>query len=96
MIARGSLGNPFIFAEIRALIEGRDLRVGARERLEAALRHLVMEADANGEPVACREMRKHFVAYTKGMLGGAELRQAIVHATTIARYRQIVEGYLGH
>jgi tRNA-dihydrouridine synthase B len=95
MIARGALGNPFIFAEIQALLEGQELRVGARERLETALRHLAMEADAKGEPVACREMRKQFVAYTKGMQGGAAFRQQIVHASTCARYRQIVEQYLG-
>jgi tRNA-dihydrouridine synthase B len=94
MIARGSLGNPFVFAEIRARIEGRDLRVGARERLETALRHLAMEAEAKGEPAACREMRKHFVAYSKGMEGGAALRQAIVHAATIERYRELVEEFL--
>jgi tRNA-dihydrouridine synthase B len=96
MIARGSLGNPFIFAEIRALIEGRQFSVDARERLETALRHLAMEAEAKGEPVACREMRKHFVAYSKGMPGGAVLRQAVVAAATIARYRELVEEYLGH
>jgi tRNA-dihydrouridine synthase B len=94
MIARGTLGNPFIFAEIRARIEGRDLRISARERLETALRHLAMEAGAKDEPVACREMRKHFVAYTKGMESGAALRQAVVHAATIARYRELVEEYL--
>jgi tRNA-dihydrouridine synthase B len=94
MIARGSLGNPFIFAEIRALIEGREIRFGARERLEAALRHLAMEIRAKGEGVACREMRKHFVAYSRGMRGGSELRQAVVHAATLDRYRQIVEAFL--
>ncbi len=94
MIARGSLGNPFIFAAVRARIEGREHRVGARERLEAALRHLAMEVAAKGEAVACREMRKHFVAYSKGMEGGAALRQAVVHAETLARYREIVEGFL--
>jgi nifR3 family TIM-barrel protein len=96
MIARGALGNPFIFASIRVRIEGRELRVGTRERLETALRHLAAEAGAKGEQVACREMRKHFVAYTKGMQGGAGLRQALVHAATIARYREIVEEFLGH
>ena len=96
MIARGTLGNPFVFAAVRARIEGRDHRVGARERLETALRHLAMEAAAKGEAVACREMRKHFVAYSKGMEGGAALRQAVVHAGTMARYREIVEGFLAH
>jgi tRNA-dihydrouridine synthase B len=94
MIARGSLGNPFIFAEIRATLEGQEFRVGARERLEAALQHLALEAEAKGEPVACREMRKHFVAYSRGMAGGAALRQAVVHASTIAEYRELVAEYL--
>jgi tRNA-dihydrouridine synthase B len=94
MIARGTLGNPFIFAAVRARIEGRGCHVGARERLETALRHLGMEVAAKGEAVACREMRKHFVAYSKGMEGGAALRQAVVHAETAARYREIVEGFL--
>lgn len=94
MIARGSLGNPFIFAEIRAAIEGRAFHAGARERLAAAMRHLGMEARAKGEPLACRQMRKVFVAYTKGMPGGAELRQALVHADTVARYREIVEEFV--
>ncbi len=96
MIARGTLGNPFIFAAVRALLEGREHRVGARERLETALRHLGMEAAVKGEAMACREMRKHFVAYSKGMEGGAALRQAVVHAESMARYRQIVEEFLAH
>lgn len=96
MIARGALGNPFIFAEIRSLIDGRELRIGVRERLQTALRHLAMEADAKGEPAACREMRKHFVAYTRGMEGGAALRQAVVHAATLERYRELVEDFLSH
>ncbi len=94
MVARGALGNPFIFAAVRARIEGREHRVDARERLETALRHLGLEVAAKGEAVACREMRKHVVAYTKGMGGGAALRQAVVHAETTARYRQIVEAFL--
>jgi tRNA-dihydrouridine synthase B len=72
------------------------VQVSARERLETALRHLAMEADAKGETVACREMRKQFVAYTKGMPGGAGLRQQIVHAATLARYRELVEEFLAH
>jgi nifR3 family TIM-barrel protein len=94
MIARGSLGNPFIFSAIRARLEGREHRVGARDRLESALRHLGMEVAAKGEAVACREMRKHFVAYSKGMEGGAALRQRVVHAETLADYRGIVEEFL--
>jgi len=94
MIARGTLGNPFIFAEIRALLEGREVHVTRRQRLELALRHLEGHVERRGEPQACREMRKHFVAYTKGMEGGAAFRQAIVHAETLARYRELVDDFL--
>jgi nifR3 family TIM-barrel protein len=95
MIARGCLGNPFIFAEARALLEGRPLPVTTpRDRLATALRHLRLLAGSVGEAKACRDMRKHFVAYTKGMEGGAAVRQAAVHASTIAGYEAMVEEYL--
>jgi nifR3 family TIM-barrel protein len=96
MIARGSLGNPFIFEQTEALLkaEGRPVTIGARQRLFAALEHLRMLSDAVGEEKACRDMRKHFVAYTKGMEGGAVIRQSVVNAETIAEYEQIVESYL--
>lgn len=96
MIARGCLGNPFIFARTRALLEGREAPAPTpRERLETALRHLRLLVEAVGEPKACRDMRKHFVAYTKGMEGGAAVRQAVVHAETLAGYEKIVTEHLG-
>jgi hypothetical protein len=35
-------------------------------------------------------MRKQFCAYTKGMKGGAAIREQAVHAETIADYRKVV------
>jgi nifR3 family TIM-barrel protein len=96
MIARGSLGNPFIFEEAIALLSGSDppRPVSPERRLHTALRHLGLLAGILGEQVACREMRKHFVAYTKGMEGGAIIRQNVVYAKTIEEYEEIVESYL--
>jgi hypothetical protein len=34
-------------------------------------------------------MRKQFCAYTKGITGGAALREKAVHAETIEEYRRI-------
>ncbi len=92
MIARGCLGNPFIFAEARALLEGRPSieTITPRRRLDTAMKHLRLLADSVGEAKACRDMRKHFVAYTRGMVGGAALRQEVVHAASIAEYERIV------
>jgi tRNA-dihydrouridine synthase B len=47
-----------------------------------------------GEEKACRDMRKHFIAYTKGMEGGAIIRQSVINALTLAEYQDIVESYL--
>jgi tRNA-dihydrouridine synthase len=84
------MGNPFIFRETRSLLE-----TGAWEpapfcaRIAFALRHLEMLAVDIGERTACLEMRKQFCAYTKGLPGGAALREKAVHAETIADYRRI-------
>jgi nifR3 family TIM-barrel protein len=92
MFARGAMGNPFIFHEARSLLE-----TGAREpvpfsaRMEAAFRHLEMLAADIGERTACLEMRKQFCAYTKGMKGGAPVRERAVHAQTIEDYRKILQ-----
>jgi tRNA-dihydrouridine synthase B len=82
MIARGALGNPFLFRQARDLLEGRERSpaVTAADRLETALRHLKLLIGIKGEEIACREMRKHFVSYTKGLHGGAALRQDAVQA----------------
>ncbi len=95
LIARGTLGNPFIFEQTRALLAGGSVILpDDRRRLSVAMEHLRLTAGLVGEPKACRDMRKHFVAYTRGMEGGAALRQALVHAGTLVQYQEIVAEYL--
>jgi tRNA-dihydrouridine synthase B len=96
MLARGCLGNPFLFAEAEALLSGRvdAPPIDARVKLETAMEHLRFLAGAAGEEKACRDMRKHFVAYTKGLPGGSVIRQSVVSACTIVEYEEIVDSYL--
>jgi len=94
MFARGAMGNPFIFPATRAFLEtGAWEPASFSARLEAAFRHLEMLASDIGERTACLEMRKQFCAYTKGMKGGAPVRERAVHAQTIEDYRQIMVSY---
>ncbi|MDR2797489.1 MAG: tRNA dihydrouridine synthase DusB [Treponema sp.] len=87
LFARGALGNPFIFCTARSLLlTGSYTPPEATERLQIGLRHLHLLARDWGEKTACLEMRKHFCAYTKGIPGGALLRNKLVHAETIAEY----------
>ncbi len=96
MFARGALGNPFIFAAARALLEGRvpPPPPGAAERLATALRQLERAVLLYGETTACREMRKHLCAYTRGLPGGAELRRRAVRAESLEGYRRLVAEHL--
>jgi nifR3 family TIM-barrel protein len=94
MFARGAMGNPFIFSAARSFLEtGEWESVPFSARINAAMRHLEMLAADIGERTACLEMRKQFCAYTKGITGGAALRDKAVHASSIAEYRQIIIDY---
>jgi tRNA-dihydrouridine synthase len=91
MFARGAMGNPFIFAATKALLAGDSWQAPTQqERLETAFRQLSLLARDRGEGFACRTMRKQFCAYTKGISGGAALRNRLIHADSIGEYRAII------
>jgi len=91
MFARGAMGNPFIFSGAQALLEtGSWQPVPFSTRIQTALRHVEMLAGYIGERTACLEMRKQFCAYTKGLTGGAALRDKAVRASTLEEYRQLI------
>jgi nifR3 family TIM-barrel protein len=96
MFARGAIGNPFIFAQTLALFSGRPVLPppGPEERLALALEQLTRAVPIYGETRACRQMRKHFCYYCRGLPGGADLRAKAVRAETVEDYRRLVEQYL--
>ena len=77
MIARGAEGNPFIFEEIRAYLDGEEYAPPSDcERMSEAIRHaegFLKEKDPRLFP----ELRKHMSWYTKGMRGALEFRRAV-------------------
>ncbi|HEY7685561.1 MAG TPA: tRNA-dihydrouridine synthase, partial [Gemmatimonadales bacterium] len=80
MIARGSFGNPWIFAQARDLLEGRAMRPlpSAEERFSVALEHARLALRIQGDTrKTALEFRKHLGWYTKGLPGSAELRQRL-------------------
>jgi tRNA-dihydrouridine synthase B len=92
MVARGAMGNPFIFE--RAKLLARGLKAPTPTHAEIALTarvHLSRFAEAAGERLACVEFRKHFCSYTKGLPHGAELRNGAVKATTLSDYETLFE-----
>lgn len=79
MIARGALGNPWIFREALALWKGQTVPSppGINEKVELILKHFDLLLSEKGEYAAVREMRKHAGWYLKGIPGSAGLRRQL-------------------
>lgn len=78
MVARGALGNPWIFREALEMATGQEtLPAPPRERLAVALRHMELFMELSGERVALREMRKHLAWYAKGLANASQFRDKI-------------------
>lgn len=67
MIARGSMGNPWIFEEANCLFDGREFMPPTlNEKAEMFIRHSELVCADKGEHTAVLEMRKHVGWYFKG------------------------------
>lgn len=77
MIARGAMGNPWIFRDAAAIWRGDEKPESPsdRERIEMLIRHFHLVIEDKGERVAVREIRKHIGWYVKGMHGAAAMRR---------------------
>ncbi|MDQ6887489.1 MAG: tRNA dihydrouridine synthase DusB [Gemmatimonadota bacterium] len=97
MIARGSFGQPWIFAQARALLEGRPPIAAPPiiERFAVAAEHARMAADYESDPRgAAIEFRKHLGWYVKGLPGSADLRKRLHAVTALGEVEQIFGEYL--
>ena len=75
MIARGSMGNPWLFKQIERKLKGEDvLEVTPAEKIDMCLRHYELAIKNDGEFKAVREMRKHASWYIKGLPKSSEIR----------------------
>ena len=97
MIARGSFGNPWIFGEARALLDGHSVpaRPTPAERFDVALQHARLTLAVMGDtPRTVVEFRKHLGWYTRGLWSGAELRDRLHRVNSLADVERIFAEYL--
>jgi nifR3 family TIM-barrel protein len=96
MIARGSHGNPWVFAQARAALDGLPVppEPDVDERFAVCLEHarnaIAFERDYRN---AIIDFRKHLGWYTKGLPDGRRLRTELFHATTLADVERLIESY---
>ena len=87
MIARGALGNPWIFREANALWQlgwkpGKEQSCLCAsptddERIDMLIRHIEMVCQDKGENIGVKEMRKFVGYYTRGMHGATAVRREV-------------------
>ena len=79
MVARGAMGNPWIFRELNAALRGDEIPVNptVSEISDMMIRHLDALVELKDEYSAVREMRKFVAWYTKGIKGASRLRGKI-------------------
>ncbi len=92
MVARGALGAPWIFRQVRELAQsGSYTRVTAPERADTIERHLNLFIEERGEAIAIREIKKHIGWYAKGFAGASEIRRSANSAGSLEDIRLLTE-----
>ncbi len=95
MMARGTRGNPWLFAQIKEYLKTGILleKPSFEEVHKMILRHAGMLADYKGEGIGIREMRKQVAWYTTGYPGSSKLRNQVNEIETMDDLRSLLESY---
>ncbi|KEI12353.1 hypothetical protein Z959_07690 [Clostridium novyi B str. ATCC 27606] len=78
MIARGAMGNPWIFKQIQLALNNEEVIYPTpEEKIDMCIRHLKLAIQYHGELKAVREMRKHIAWYIKGIKNCTDIKNKI-------------------
>ena len=92
MIGRAAQGNPWIFAEVKAVLSDEPVPSGptAQERADMIRRHLSGMCSRIGETLAVREMRAQLACYFRGQRHAAAYKVQAMEAVTFAEVDSIL------
>lgn len=96
MIARGAIGNPWVFKETKELLTTGiiDTTVDEEARVRITLRHLKIGVDVKGEKRAVLEHRKFYTGYLKGLRNASRVRNELMSITEYAGVEDLLLKYL--
>ena len=85
MIGRASIGNPWIFKQVKEyLINGNLIpEPDLHERIAVCKEHLLLSVKEKGERTGILEMRKHFKGYFKGVKNIKEYKISLLQTPTL-------------
>ena len=89
LIARGALGNPYIFKQINDYLKTGTYNK-TPDKIKIFYEYLKLAKKYN---ISFSQIKSHAVSFTKGLKGGAELRQKINQCKTIQEIRNILNAF---
>ena len=91
MIGRGAEGNPWLFREVKAALEGRKAEKETLvERIELAMQQAEWMVEFKGARMGVVEMRKHINHYISGLKGAAAIRREVNFMLTPEQMRALL------
>ncbi|MCQ2373278.1 MAG: tRNA dihydrouridine synthase DusB [Phascolarctobacterium sp.] len=95
MIGRGADGNPWLFSQLNAALQGEKNIVAPslEELMEQIKEHLAMLVAFKGEVIAVKEMRRHVCTYLKGMPKASEYRSRFHQMDTEQQFLELLSEY---
>lgn len=94
MIARGAMGNPWIFRQIDQTLKGEKVNIPtAEEKIDMCIRHHQLAVKYHGERKGVREMRKQTAWYIKGLPNCAEMKNIINTEDSSEKVIEILKEY---
>ncbi|HAN22108.1 MAG: tRNA dihydrouridine synthase DusB [Clostridiales bacterium GWF2_36_10] len=91
MIGRGAYGNPWIFTEISAFLDGKPYSPPDNKQKKMIIKLQFERLENNKGIHALVEARKHLSRYVKGMYGSAAVRDKINSVRTQEEINEILE-----
>ncbi|WP_252254916.1 tRNA dihydrouridine synthase DusB [Clostridium sp. ZBS12] len=94
LIARGSMGNPWIFKQIQDALNGKIVEeISYQDKINMCIRHYELAIKNDGEYKAIREMRKHASWYIKGLPRSTDIKNQINILNDSYEVMSILEQY---
>jgi len=91
-VARGCIGNPWIFRQARSLMAGGEPVVPAPvEQRRALVRHFELAVALHGETRAGRLMRKFGIKFARHHPSPAEVKREFIACSTVAEWREVID-----
>lgn len=95
MVGRAALGNPFVFAEIKAALEGKAYEKPALSTvMETARRHVHALVSLKGERIGVLEARGQLAWYIKDIRGAAAIRAEATKVTTLEEVDNFIDSVI--